>query len=119
MSPLVEEGWWDHEVTKLTAQEYLRPVLAEDIDALVLGCTHYPLLKALLKDLVGPGIQLVDSAEAMAAITAQLLVEKGLANPDHAVPNYQFYVTDVPLRFRHIGEHFLGRTMPNVQVVKL
>jgi glutamate racemase len=117
--PLVEEGWWDHEVTKLTAQEYLRPVLAEDIDALVLGCTHYPLLKALLKDLVGPEIQLVDSAEAMASITAQLLADKHLANPDHAVPNYQFYVTDVPLRFRHIGEHFLGRTMPNVQVVKL
>jgi glutamate racemase len=117
--PLVEEGWWDHEVTRLTAQEYLRPVLAEDIDALVLGCTHYPLLKALLKDLVGSGVQLVDSAEAMASITAQLLTEKILANPDHTVPDYRFYVTDVPLRFRQIGEHFLGRSMPNVQVVKL
>ena len=117
--PLVEEGWWDHEVTRLTAQEYLRPVLAEDIDALVLGCTHYPLLKALLKDLVGPQIQLVDSAEAMASITAGLLANQKLANPDHDIPTYRFYVTDVPLRFRHIGEHFLGRAMPNVQVVKL
>ena len=69
--------------------------------------------------LVGPGIRLVDSAEVMAAITAQLLAEQKMANTDHAVPAYQFYVTDVPLRFRHIGEHFLGRTMPNVQVVKL
>ncbi|MDR1462579.1 MAG: glutamate racemase, partial [Azoarcus sp.] len=48
--PLVEEGWLDHPVTRLTAQEYLRPVLAEDIDSLVLGCTHYPLLKPLLRD---------------------------------------------------------------------
>ncbi|MDX9745478.1 MAG: glutamate racemase [Syntrophales bacterium] len=117
--PLVEEGWWDHEVTRLTALEYLRPVLAEDIDALVLGCTHYPILKALLKDLVGPGIQLVDSAEAMATITAGLLADQHLANPDHAIPDYRYYITDVPLRFRHLGEHFLGRAMTNVQIVKL
>ena len=51
--PLVEEGWLDHPVTRLTAQEYLKPVLAQDIDTLVLGCTHYPLLKPLLQDVAG------------------------------------------------------------------
>jgi glutamate racemase len=116
--PLVEEGWLDHQVTRLTAQEYLKPVLAQDIDTLVLGCTHYPLLKPLLQDVVGPGVRLVDSAEAMAEETAALLTEMSLSNPQRTAPRYEFYVTDVPLRFQTIGERFLGRTLSNVHVVK-
>jgi len=116
--PLVEEGWLDHPVTRLTAQEYLKPVLAQNIDTLVLGCTHYPLLKPLLQDVVGPGVKLVDSAEAMAEETAALLTEMSLANPQRTPPGYEFYVTDVPLRFQTIGERFLGRTLSNVHVVK-
>ncbi len=112
--PLVEEGWLDHDVTRLTAHEYLRPVLAHDIDTLVLGCTHYPLLKPLLQEVTGPGVRLVDSAEAMADQTAALLAELDLATP----AQYHFHVTDVPLRFQTIGERFLGRTLPNVHVEK-
>ena len=117
--PLVEEGWLDHPVTRLTAQEYLKPVVAEHIDTLVLGCTHYPLLKALFEDILGPGIHLVDSAEAMAVIAAQLLTEKKLANPLRIPPQYHFFVTDVPYRFQTIGERFLGRTLSHVDLVKL
>jgi glutamate racemase len=117
--PLVEEGWLDHPVTRLTAQEYLKPVVAEHIDTLVLGCTHYPLLKALFEDILGPGIHLVDSAEAMAVIAAQLLTEKNLANPLRIPPQYHFFVTDVPYRFQTIGERFLGRTLSHVDLVKL
>ncbi len=116
--PLVEEGWLDHEVTRLTAQEYLKPLLAEHIDTLVLGCTHYPLLKPLLREVAGRDVALVDSAEAMAEQVARLLAEKGLANTGPAQPRYDFYVTDVPLRFQTIGERFLGRTLSNVHVVK-
>lgn len=116
--PLVEEGWLDHPVTRLTAQEYLKPVLVEKIDTLVLGCTHYPLLKPLLQDLAGPQIQLVDSAVAMADQTAQVLTEIGLANPQRHLPNYEYYVTDIPLRFQTIGERFLGRSLANLQQVK-
>ncbi|MDO9585008.1 MAG: glutamate racemase [Syntrophales bacterium] len=116
--PLVEEGWLDHPVTRLTAQEYLNPVLAEHIDTLVLGCTHYPLLKALLQSVAGPDIRLVDSAEAMADITASLLQEASLNNLSGLPPSYRFYVTDVPLRFQAIGERFLGRALPNVELVK-
>ncbi len=116
--PLVEEGWLEHEVTRLTAQEYLRPVLAQDIDTMVLGCTHYPLLKPLLQEVSGEAVQLVDSAEAMAEQTAALLAELQLANPQRTMPNYEFYVTDVPLRFQTIGERFLGRSLANVHVVK-
>jgi len=106
-------------VTRLTAQEYLKPVIAERIDTLVLGCTHYPLLKPLLQEILGEGIRLVDSAEAMAAVTANLLSEKGLTNPVRLPPQYRFYVTDVPYRFQTVGERFLGRTLTNVEVVKL
>ena len=116
--PLVEEGWLDHEVTRLTAREYLKPLLVEKIDTLVLGCTHYPLLKPLLQEVAGPGVALVDSAEAMAEQAARLLQQRGLENPGHASPRYEYYVTDVPLRFQTIGERFLGRTLNNVHVVK-
>jgi len=116
--PLVEEGWWNHPVTRLTAQEYLRPVLAEHVDTLVLGCTHYPLIKPLIQEIVGWDIYLVDSAEAMANITANLLSEMNLGNPERKPPEYHFYVTDVPYHFQTIGESFLGRTLSHVEVVK-
>jgi glutamate racemase len=117
--PLVEEGWLDHPVTRLTAQEYLKPVLAEHIDTLVLGCTHYPLLKPLFEQLLGPDIRLVDSAEAMASITADLLGEEKLVNLSRVLPKYRFFVTDVPYRFQTIGERFLGRTLSQAALVKL
>ncbi|MFH1080582.1 MAG: glutamate racemase [Pseudomonadota bacterium] len=117
--PLVEEGWLDHPVTQLTAREYLKPVLAEHIDTLVLGCTHYPLLKPLFEQLLGLQICLVDSAEAMASITAGLLAEQKLVNPSRVPPMYRFFVTDVPYRFQTIGERFLGRTLSRVELVKL
>ncbi len=115
--PLVEEGWLEHPVTRMTAQEYLKPVLAEQVDTLVLGCTHYPLLKPLLQEVAGPGVRLVDSAEAMAEQTATLLTDLKLHNPERVPPDYHFWVTDVPLRFQTIGERFLGRSLNNVHVI--
>lgn len=114
--PLVEEGWLEHPVTRMTAEEYLKPVVAEGIDTLVLGCTHYPLLKPLLQDVAGDAIQLVDSAEAMAEQSAQILLKNDALNTQRGAPKYDFYVTDVPLRFQTIGERFLGRTLPHVHV---
>lgn len=116
--PLVEEGWLDHQVTRLTAQEYLKPLLVQQIDTMVLGCTHYPLLKPLLQEVTGAHIRLVDSAESMAEQAAALLENMNLANPQRSAPEYYFHVTDVPLRFQTIGERFLGRTLYNVHVVK-
>jgi glutamate racemase len=116
--PLVEEGWLDHPVTRLTAMEYLKPVTCHSIDTLVLGCTHYPLLKPMLQELVGREILLVDSAEAMAEETARTLARMDLQNPQRTGPEYRFYVSDVPLRFQSIGERFLGRSLPDVRVVR-
>jgi glutamate racemase len=116
--PLVEEGWWHHPVTQLTAQEYLRPVLAEHVDTLVLGCTHYPVIKSLIGEIMGPDIRLVDSAEAMADITAILLHDMGSENREQKQPEYRFYVTDVPYHFQTIGESLLGRTLSHIELVK-
>ncbi len=117
--PLVEEGWLDHPVTRLTAQEYLKPVFVEAIDTLVLGCTHYPLLKPLLRDVAGEGIRLVDSAITVAEQAAAVLDEMGLRNPQRGMPRSECCVTDVPLRFQTVGSRFLGRDCPPVQLVSL
>lgn len=116
--PLVEEGWLDHEVTRLTAREYLKPVFVEQIDTLVLGCTHYPLLKPLLQEVAGPGIRLVDSAITMAEQTASLLDRMGLQNAQRTAPVYRYFVTDVPLRFQTIGGRFLGRELTHLEQVR-
>jgi len=115
--PLVEEGWLDHEVTRLTAREYLKPVFVENIDTLVLGCTHYPLLKPLLQEVAGP-LTLVDSAITVADQTAGLLQRLGLSNPQRGAPCYRYYVTDIPLRFQTIGGRFLGRELPHLEIVR-
>ena len=116
---LVEEGWLDHEATRLVALEYLKPVLAEQIDTLVLGCTHYPLLKPLLQNLVGPQVRLIDSAEAMAEIAADLIHRENLGNAGPQAADYLFCVSDVPYRFQTIGERFLGRSLSRVEMVRL
>jgi glutamate racemase len=117
--PLVEEGWFDHRATRLIAEDYLKPVIAEQIDTLVLGCTHYPLLKPMLQDIVGQDVKLIDSAEAMAEITADLITKEKMGNSSRKLPDYLFCVTDVPYRFQTIGERFLGRTLSSVEMVQL
>lgn len=116
--PLVEEGWLDHEVTRLTVREYLKPLLAEDIDTLVLGCTHYPLLKPLLKQ-EAPHIELVDSSTTTAEAVAQSLQQANLLNDSNLSPDYRFYVSDIPLRFQTIGERFLGRSLEQIEMMSL
>jgi len=115
--PLVEEGWLDHPVTRMTAQEYLKPVLAEQVDSLVLGCTHYPLLKPLLMEVAGTDVQLIDSASTVAEQAAQTLTRLNLANADDQLSNARFHVTDIPLRFQTIGERFLGRSLGSIERV--
>jgi glutamate racemase len=117
--PLVEEGWFEHEATRLAALEYLKPVKAEGIDTLVLGCTHYPLIKPLIAEIVGPQVRLIDSAEAMAEEAAGLINARQLGNPSGRSPDYLFCVSDVPFRFQTIGERFLGRTLARVEMARL
>jgi glutamate racemase len=113
--PLVEEGWTDHAAARLVAREYLAPIEAAHVDTLVLGCTHYPLLKPLLHEILGPDVRLIDSAEETAAETARVLAARGLTAPPDATPRYQFVCSDEPSRFRELGERFLGRPINGVE----
>ena len=118
--PLVEEGWLTHPATRLVAEEYLAPLLEENLDTLILGCTHYPLLAPLLAEVVGPKVRLQDSATAVAERAAAVLSYLGLAAADDGkTPRHVFHVTDMPLRFREVGERFLGRPMEDVRLEKL
>lgn len=114
--PMVEEGWTDHEATRLVAREYLEPMAAAEIDTLVLGCTHYPLLKPLLHDVLGPSVRLIDSAEETAAETARTLAGAGLGADPRADPSYRFIASDDPLQFLQLGQRFLGGTMEGVEI---
>jgi glutamate racemase len=114
--PLVEEGWTDHDATRLIAREYLEPLIAADVDTLVLGCTHYPLLKPLLRDVLGPSVKLIDSAEETAAETARTLAGSHLAAAAGSEPSYRFVASDDPLQFLQLGQRFLGGTMEGVEI---
>lgn len=114
--PLVEEGWTEHEAARVVAREYLRPFAEDGIDALVLGCTHYPHLKAVIQDAVGPGVRLVDSAVETAEELARVLEGQGLLAPGNAEPRHRFVASDDPRQFLRLGERFLGAPIEHVEI---
>ncbi len=116
--PLAEEGWAEHPVALLTAREYLGPLIDQGIDTLVLGCTHYPLLKNTLHAVLGEGVALVDSAEETALSVARLLSARGLTRQDAPGPA-RFFVSDIPTRFERVGGAFLGEALQRVEQVEL
>jgi len=115
--PLAEEGWTDREVTLVIAHEYLTPLRDAGIDVVVLGCTHYPILKGTIGKVFGPSVKLIDSAEETAREVAERLSSLGLARGPGAPPEHRFFVSDVPHRFREQAERFLGAPLPNVSLV--
>ncbi len=117
--PLVEEGWLDHPATRLVAREYLAPLKNEHVDTMVLGCTHYPLLKPLLAEELGPAIRLIDSAEETAAAVGRELVEAGIEAPPGSAGHVEFLVSDAPDTFERVGSRFLGDRVRDVRTVVL
>lgn len=116
--PLAEEGWANHPVARLAAAEYLAPLQLHGIDTLVLGCTHYPLLKTTLHQVLGESVELVDSAEETARVVAAELDARRLRRRcPPAAP--RFFVTDVPTRFERVGGAFLGAPLQGVEQVEL
>jgi glutamate racemase len=115
--PLAEEGWLDHKATQLIAREYLFPLTQEKIDTLVLGCTHYPLLRPIIDDVFHHTVTLIDSGEATAHSVARLLEEMNLLNTSTLKPRLRFLVSDIPHKFTEIGERFLGQKLGKVERV--
>ena len=113
--PLVEEGWTDAEPTRAIARNYLAPLVSAEIDTLVLGCTHYPLMKTVIGNVVGRGVRLIDSAYETARETAQLLKANGLENKSPNEARYRFIASDAPDTFLALGERFLGSAIDRVE----
>lgn len=114
--PLVEEGWTDGVVARLVARRYLDPLLRERVDTLVLGCTHYPHLRELLSQVAGPGVELVEPAEAVAEAVAGELAERGLEAPDGAVER-RYVVTDDAERFRSLAGGWMGGAIDHLETL--
>jgi glutamate racemase len=106
--PLVEEGWHDDPVTEQVAERYLAPLIAAGIDTLVLGCTHYPLLRPLLQRVAGPGVGLIDSADSTAEEVARGLAAADLAAPAGSAVVHHLYVTDASAGFARFARRILG-----------
>jgi glutamate racemase len=116
--PLAEEGLLEHPATRLLAAEYLAPFRSDGVDALILGCTHYPLFKPLITDLLGPGTALIDSAEETAREVAEVLAERALAADPGTPGTRRFLVSDLPAQFLRVGQVFLGEALREVEVVR-
>lgn len=120
--PLVEEGWVNHSVTEEVAKIYLAEAFADGFDStdvLLLGCTHYPLLKPVLRRIVPEHVTLVDSAESTAQAVAERVGERLAEKRADAASSIRFFVTDSTQKFQRLGKLFLGRPMADVAHVEL
>ena len=113
--PLVEEGWWDGQVTVEIARRYAVPLRRARVDTLILGCTHYPYLKPVLARVMGPRVRLIDSAEETARRTQSALKEAGLLAPAGRRGRREFYASDAPERFKRLARRMLGPGVTRVR----
>ena len=118
---LAEEGWWDNEVTYLTAREYLLPLKEKGIDTLVLGCTHYPLLEKVIARVMGPDVKLINSASEVTKTIAEVLQASALQNQDAAKGSglRLFYTSDSEEKFKTLGGDFLDMTIDEAKKIEI
>jgi glutamate racemase len=121
--PLAEEGWTEGEVPRLAVRRYLEPLAAADVDVVVLGCTHYPLLRPVIEAevgrMLGPAARVVDSAQAVAIEARDFLLERDLVRPSRDGGAIGLCVTDMPKSFADVAARFLGHDVPDVELVDL
>lgn len=124
--PLAEEGWTAEQETFSIAERYLAPLRDFDPDTVVLGCTHYPILRDVIQQTLGPNVKLIDSGEATAFEVARLLADRGMLNPGEVAGSRtlcddldHFYVTDAADRFSRIAERFLGTKPSKLEAVEV
>ena len=115
--PMVEEGWTEDDVTYLVAKRYLHVLQDNEVDTVILGCTHYPLLRTIIQKTLGPSVQLVDSGIETAITVKRTLQEKTISASVNHHAKYYFYLSDMPYKFQEIAERFLERTVPHVETI--
>lgn len=117
--PLVEEGWTEGQIAAMVAEKYLAGLKNRDIDTVVLGCTHYPLLKKVIAEVMGAGVRLIDSAVEISQEIRVILEDLGMKR-DRKSPSFrEYYVTDSPERFLKVGENFLGQQIEHIEKIIL
>ncbi len=120
--PLVEEGWLKDPVTETVARRYLKELLEEGVDSLILGCTHYPLLRSLIGEIVGPGVRLVNPAYETARELERLLAKHGILNTQTKPPGnepYKFYVSDAADKFKSFANSILPYDIETTQKINI
>ena len=117
--PLAEEGWIDHKATYEIAEEYLHELRDENIDTLVLGCTHYPILSGVIQEIIGEDVTLVDSGVVAAEMIRLELDRTDLHTNSNSAGNRELYVSDIPTKFKEVAELFLGNPVKEVHKVEV
>jgi glutamate racemase len=117
--PLVEEGWTEGVIVELIAERYLAGVKDRGIDTLVLGCTHYPLLKSVLAKIMGKQVMLIDSAVETSREIRRVLTAESLLRPEGSAVSREYYVTDSPAKFVKVGERFLAGKIDYIKKIEL
>ncbi len=117
--PFAEEGWLTHKATYEVAEEYLKELREHEIDTLVLGCTHYPILADVIQEVMGNNVKLIDSGVASAEVIKNMLQKNNLLSESDERGVQEFYVSDIPKKFREEAELFLGRPIDDVHKVDL
>ena len=118
--PIVEEGWANTEIASLTAKRYLKDLMQQGIDSLVLGCTHYPLLKKTIGEIVGEKVTLVNPAKETAKDLNKILEKNNMLREDsNKEPKYEYYVSDIPEKFAAIAEEFLKKEIDDIKNVRI
>lgn len=117
--PMIEEGFIEHAALELIARDYLAPLLEDDIDSLILGCTHYPLIYKTIAKVAGDKVKIIDPAITTCKQLADVLIDCDMLNTSGKRGQYKFYVTDVPVKFQRIGEMFLNHALEHLEVVSV
>jgi glutamate racemase len=115
--PFVEEGWFRGKVVSQVARIYLEPLKKARVDTLILGCTHYPLLRPVIQEVLGKHVTLIDSAKQVGVEVKKILSAEGLLNKDGKKGKTKFYVSDNPEWFRNLAVRFLGHSAKDVSRV--
>lgn len=116
---LAEDGWTDNKIAEMVAREYLAGFKKSKIDTVILGCTHYPVLKNTISKVLGKNIKLIDSGNEAAKEVNKILEKTGMQNKSKKNGYHKFYVTDFPNKFKEISDRFLGKNISGVQKIKL